>query len=65
MTIKIKTTEEQYAHFIDNLVDEVGSKIEGIYPYLDLVKDKKKDTPEYRLLDRIWVDWCDYLEAEN
>lgn len=56
--------EEEYTYFLDHIVDEVGKKIEGIYPILHFLEANPRDTPEYRLLNRVWVDWCDYLESQ-
>lgn len=59
MTTKQESNIE-YLHVVDSLIDQVGEKIESVYPILAEV-DPKSD--EFQLLDRLWVHWCHYLSS--
>lgn len=48
---------------VDFIAEEMGKKIESFYPILQILKDAKEDSPEYNLLNKMWMNWCDYLES--
>ncbi|GAF70662.1 unnamed protein product [marine sediment metagenome] len=53
----------EYLPLVDNVAEEMGRKIESIYPFLQLLNEAKVNTPEYTLLNKIWMDWCHYLDG--
>lgn len=48
----------EFIHLVDFALDEVGETIESVYP---LLKDLDPRSDEYQLINRMWLDWCDYL----
>lgn len=48
----------EYLHVVDLAIDFVGENIEAVYPLLANMDPK---TQEYQLLNRLWTDWCEYL----
>lgn len=57
MTVEAPSKIE-FIHLVDFAIDEVGEKIEAVYP---LLANLDPQTDEYQLLNRIWMDWCEYL----
>jgi len=58
--MSLQTTNKiEFLYLVDFAIDEVGEKIEAVYPLLSKL-DPKSD--EYQLLNRIWTDWCEYIE---
>ena len=56
-------TKIEHFPVIDFITEEIGEKIESYQPLLEVLKDTNIDSPEYMLLNKIWIDWCTYLEG--
>lgn len=59
----MSATKIEYFPLVDFVTEEMGKKIESFYPLLQLLSTTKEDSPEYNLLNKMWNDWCDYLEG--
>jgi hypothetical protein len=55
-----KSNKIEFIHLVDIVIDQVGEKIEAVYP---LLAGLDPMTEEYQLLNRLWLDWCSYIEA--
>jgi len=63
--LKTNSTKIDYLPIVEFFVDKLGSTIEDFFPLIqELEKNREEKTPEYKLFNRIWVDWLDYLEGE-
>jgi len=54
----IAESKIEFLNVVDFAIDQVGERIEAVYP---LLADIDPKTDEYKLLNQMWLEWCDYL----